>query len=114
MVELISRIKADHKIQKLEEPLSINYAGVSIASVSPQFVFFQVLIDCLLRLQSTPADKKELIDSCEKYYKANHTRMSNIRDLHRLIHQTRLYGGTRKNRCFTRFSMELCEIKIFT
>ena len=80
--ELISRIKADHKIQKkLEEPLSINFfAGTSTAGVNGEFVFFQVLIDCLLRLRSTPTDEKELIDSCEKYYKDNHTELSNIRD----------------------------------
>ena len=80
--ELISRIKADHKIQKkLEEPLSINFfAGTSTAGVDGQFVFFQVLIDCLLHLPSSPTDKKELIYSCKKHYEDNHTELSNIRD----------------------------------
>ena len=80
--ELISRIKADHKIQKkLEEPLSINFfAGTSTAGVDGQFVFFQVLIDCLLRLRSSPTDRKELIDSCKKHYEDNHTELSNIHD----------------------------------
>ncbi|CAF5160798.1 unnamed protein product, partial [Rotaria sp. Silwood1] len=67
--ELVVQIKADHKIQKMvEEPLSINIfttstdAGKSTMGINGQFVFSQVLIDCLLRLKSNQTDTKELID----------------------------------------------------
>ncbi|CAF2868946.1 unnamed protein product [Rotaria sp. Silwood2] len=85
--ELISRIKADHKIQKVvEEPLSISVfntnteAGTSTTGVNGQFVFYQVLIDCLLRLTSTEQDKEELINLCKEQYKGNSTELNNLCD----------------------------------
>ncbi|CAF3311750.1 unnamed protein product, partial [Rotaria sp. Silwood2] len=85
--ELISRINDDHKIQKLvEEPLSINIfitgtdAGTSTTGVNGQFVFSQVLIDCLLRLKYTSTDKKELIRFCQQKYEGNSTELSNLRE----------------------------------
>jgi hypothetical protein len=71
-VELVSQITTDHKIQKkVEEPLSINIfttnvnGGKSTTGVNGQFVFSQILIDCLLRLKSTEIDKDELINCCQ-------------------------------------------------
>ncbi|CAF0947859.1 unnamed protein product [Adineta steineri] len=85
--ELVSRIKADHKIQKMvEEPLSINIftagggAGSSTTGLNGKFVFSQVLTDLLIQLQCTEDDKKELIDLCKKQYKGNNYELSNIRD----------------------------------
>ncbi|CAF4514892.1 unnamed protein product, partial [Rotaria socialis] len=82
--ELITRIKADHKIQKIvEEPLSINIfttGGTSTTGVNGQFVFSQILIECLLRLKPTKADKKELIDRCKQLYQDNQYELSKIHD----------------------------------
>ncbi|CAF4524151.1 unnamed protein product, partial [Rotaria socialis] len=82
--ELITRIKADHKIQKIvEEPLSINIfttGGTLTTGVNGQFVFSQILIDCLLRLKSTKADKKELTDHCKQQYQGNSSELSNLRE----------------------------------
>ncbi|CAM4930260.1 unnamed protein product [Rotaria socialis] len=80
--ELISRIKADYKIQKMvEEPLSINFfTGNSTAGIDGQFIFYQVLIDCLLRLKSTEKDKEELIHRCKKQYEGNSMELSNVND----------------------------------
>ncbi|CAF4427999.1 unnamed protein product [Rotaria magnacalcarata] len=82
--ELITRIKADHKIQKIvEEPLSINIfttGGTSTTGVNGQFIFSQILIDCLLRLKTTKADKKELIDHCKQQYQGNTAELSNLRE----------------------------------
>ncbi len=84
--ELISRINADHQIQKkVEEPLPINIfttsasANKSTTGVNGQFVFFQVLIDCLLRLKSTEADKNELINCCRNEYEGNNSELNNLR-----------------------------------
>ncbi|CAF3774854.1 unnamed protein product, partial [Rotaria sp. Silwood1] len=83
--ELISRIKAEHKIQKMvEEPLSINIfttsagAGKSTTGLNGQFVFSQLLIDCLLRLKYTEEDKKELIRICKQQYEGNSDELSNL------------------------------------
>ncbi|CAF3765586.1 unnamed protein product [Rotaria sp. Silwood1] len=73
--ELVSRIKTDHKIQKkVEEPLSISVLNTSIDTgkstigVNGEFVFSQVLIDCLLRLKSTQTDINELINYLKNEY----------------------------------------------
>ncbi|CAF1000781.1 unnamed protein product [Adineta steineri] len=85
--ELVSQITTDHKIQKkVEEPLSINIfttnvgAGKSTTGVNGEFVFFQILIDCLLRLKSTEIDKNELISLCEKEYEGNYIELNNLRE----------------------------------
>ncbi|CAF3600794.1 unnamed protein product [Rotaria socialis] len=85
--ELLSRIKTDHKIQrKLEEPVTINFfntstkAGKSTTAVNGQFVFSQVLIDCLLRLKSNEEDKTELINYCKHQYEGNNLELNNIRE----------------------------------
>ncbi|CAF3758372.1 unnamed protein product, partial [Rotaria magnacalcarata] len=88
--ELIVRIKADHRIQKkVEEPWSIQIfttvadAGKSTNGVNGQFVFSQVLLDCLLRLKFTEADKNELIDCFKNEYKNNEYELKNIREFER-------------------------------
>ncbi|CAF4134058.1 unnamed protein product, partial [Adineta steineri] len=85
--ELVSQITTDHKIQKkVEEPLSINIfttyigRGKSTTGVNGEFVFSQILVDCLLRLKSTDIDKNELIKLCENEYKGNYTELNNLRE----------------------------------
>ena len=80
--ELISRIQADHKIQvKMDEPLSISIfnGGKSTGEIDGEFVFTQVLIDCLLRIQSIKKDKAELISRCKEEYQGNPAELANIR-----------------------------------
>ena len=83
--ELISCIQTDHKIQKkIEEPLTINIITTqtdkdkSTMGVNGEFVFSQILIDCLLRLKYTQIDKYELIDGCKNEYKRNNFELNNI------------------------------------
>ncbi|CAF1433515.1 unnamed protein product [Adineta steineri] len=85
--ELVSRLTADHKIlQKVEEPLSINIfttkggAGTSTTGVNGQFVFSQILIDCLLRLKSTETDKNELISYFKNQYQGNSSELDTLRE----------------------------------
>jgi tetratricopeptide (TPR) repeat protein len=84
--ELILRITEDQKMQKkVEEPLSINIfttstdGGKSTTELNGEFVFFQLLIDCLLRLKYTQKDKNELINLCKTEYEGNHTELNNLR-----------------------------------
>jgi len=90
--ELISRIKSDHKIQKeVEEPLpAFNIfktgaagGGKSTMGVNGEFVFSQVLIDCLLRLTTTETDKNELIKICEGQYKNIPSELDYIREFNK-------------------------------
>ncbi|CAF0899531.1 unnamed protein product [Adineta steineri] len=85
--ELVSQITTDHKIQKkVEEPFSIYTfttsvgAGKSTTGVNGQFVFSQILVDCLLQLKSTEVDKNELINLCVNEYEGNHTELNNLRE----------------------------------
>jgi len=85
--ELVSLITADHKIlKKVEEPLSYNTfstsggGGTSTKGLNGEFVFTQILIDCLLKLKSKQTDKNELINICKDAYKGNHTELNNLHE----------------------------------
>ncbi|CAF4080405.1 unnamed protein product, partial [Adineta steineri] len=85
--ELVSQITTDHKIQKkVEEPFSIYTfttsvgAGKSTTGVNGQFVFSQILVDCLLQLKSTDIDKNELINCCQNEYEGNDTELNNLHE----------------------------------
>jgi tetratricopeptide (TPR) repeat protein len=66
----------------VEEPLSINIfiAGKSTGGINGQFIFSQVLIDCLLRLKSTSEDTKEFIDCCKEQYNGNSDELRKLRE----------------------------------
>ncbi|CAF2958422.1 unnamed protein product [Rotaria sp. Silwood2] len=81
--ELVARIKADHKsLTRVKEPLSITMfnTGKSTTGVNGQFVFSQVLIDCLLRMESNKRDIDELIARCETEYRGNNTELNRLRE----------------------------------
>ena len=50
----------------------------STTGLNGQFVFSQVLIDCLLRLRYTHVDRSELIDLCKREYEGNYYELKNI------------------------------------
>ena len=80
--ELISQIEADCKaVEGIgKDSLAINYFNTKEQSTSMngQFIFSQVLIDCLLQLKSTEADTNELIQHCKEKYKGNVVELQNI------------------------------------
>jgi tetratricopeptide (TPR) repeat protein len=81
--ELVVRIKRDHKnLTKVTEPLSITMfdTGKSTTGVNGQFVFSQVLIDCLLRMEANQRDIDELISRCKTEYHGNNTELNKIRE----------------------------------
>jgi tetratricopeptide (TPR) repeat protein len=76
--DLVTRIAKDHDVQKkVDEPLPIDIftanasAGHTTMGVNGQFVFSQVLFDCLFRLKHNKADKAELISCCKNEYADN-------------------------------------------
>ncbi|CAF3822875.1 unnamed protein product [Rotaria sp. Silwood1] len=85
--ELISRIQADHNTEKENEQLlsisirpTMTSERVKELGINTQFVFSQTLINCLLRLRSTPRDKKELISCCKKDYEGNNVELSKLHE----------------------------------
>ncbi|CAF4210440.1 unnamed protein product, partial [Adineta steineri] len=87
MDELVSQIHEDHKNpRKMEEPVWMNMfttisdAGKSTTGINGQFAFFQVLLDCLLRLKSNENDRNELISYCEKEYEGNQSELNHLHE----------------------------------
>jgi hypothetical protein len=71
---------------KTEETLSLNFfttsrgTGKSTTVINGQFVFSQLLVDCLVRLKSNETDKQELITHCETEYKSKSAELTNLRE----------------------------------
>lgn len=81
--ELIDQIRENHRIEKqIEEPLAINIFSVghgqSTSGLNGNFVFSQILIDCLLRLKSTDRDREELIEVLKHQYQENQVELNHI------------------------------------
>ncbi|CAF1195107.1 unnamed protein product [Adineta steineri] len=90
MDELVSQIYEDHKnSRKIEEPVWMNMfttisdAGKSTTGINGQFAFSQLLLDCLLRLQSNENDRNELISYCEKEYEGNQNELNHLHEFQR-------------------------------
>jgi tetratricopeptide (TPR) repeat protein len=79
--ELIHQIQADQTQQqhhKIDEPLTISIFNShmqgeeqSSTELNGQFIHSQLLIDCLLRMKSSPQERQEFIDLCAQQYKNN-------------------------------------------
>ncbi|CAF1278691.1 unnamed protein product [Rotaria magnacalcarata] len=85
--ELINRIQQDQTKRtkiKVDEVLSINIfnkdQGQSTTGLNGQFVHFQLLIDCLLRMKSSTQERNDLIHLCKEEYKGNPHELSIIND----------------------------------
>lgn len=88
--DLATQITDDHSIQKkVGEPLPIDIFTTNAGSdqstmgVNGQFIFSQVLFDCLLRLKSNQTDITELISYCRNEYESNSTELNNIAEFER-------------------------------
>lgn len=91
--DLISRIKQDQKNwlikpqngrMKAEESLSYKTFtvckdnGSSTTGINGQFIYFQLLMDCLLRLEANEIDQEELIDYCKTKYQHDKLELDRI------------------------------------
>ena len=71
---------------KVEEPLSINIFSTnenidkSTTGLNGQFVYSQLLIDCLLKLESNEADNNQLISLCKEQYKDNRNELKIVHE----------------------------------
>ena len=77
--EIISQIK-------FEEPLTVNTfstdtnMGMSTTGLNGNFVYYQLLIDCLLRMKTNQAHKNELIHILNDLYEGSHTQLKLIQE----------------------------------
>ncbi|CAF3412844.1 unnamed protein product [Rotaria sp. Silwood1] len=88
--ELIQRIQADYnqrQFHNLDEILSINFfhsektdEKLLSANLNADFIYSQMLIDCLICMQSSPNDKNELITLCKQQYKNNPNELSIVEE----------------------------------
>ena len=54
--------------------------GKSTTGLNGQFLYVQLLFNCLVRMQSSSSDKNELVSLCKAQYKNNYTELKNIHD----------------------------------
>lgn len=83
--ELFIRIEKDYNQQqyeKIHEPISIKMYEDWQTSVKEyeNFLHFQMLIDCLIRMKPMPNEKNQLVDFCKEYYKNNYTELKIINE----------------------------------
>ena len=83
--QLIEEIKSDQNIRmKIEEPLSIDVFNIdnnedkSTSDLNGKFIYFQLLLDCILRIKSNENDKNELISLYKDEYTGNTIELRNI------------------------------------
>jgi ADP-ribosyltransferase exoenzyme len=71
---------------KVQEALSIRFfekGGKSTGEINGKFVFYQVLLDCLLRLKYDREDEIELMNIYKAEYKGNHYELDILDEYHR-------------------------------
>ncbi|CAF1384554.1 unnamed protein product [Rotaria sordida] len=85
--DLVDQIKLDQKDRlKQEEPMSMNIYNVSsnahksTTELNGHFIHSLLLIDVLLRMKSTDADKKKLIQVCKDEYHGNEPQLAVVRE----------------------------------
>ncbi|CAF1065387.1 unnamed protein product [Rotaria sordida] len=83
--ELIEQIEKDYIQQqhdKIDEPLSIKIFDEKQISTDlyEQFFHDQLLIDCLIRMNSSSNDKEELIALCQQYYKKDNIQLMIVQE----------------------------------
>jgi len=72
--------------RKMDESLPIdiyNSDGQSTTGLNGRFVYSQILIDCILRLQSNEYDRHELLQFCRDRYQTNSIELQHLNDFER-------------------------------
>jgi hypothetical protein len=88
--ELVHQVQSDQtqrQLCKLDEGLAIRICnsnsddeGQSSTGLNGQFVHFQLLVDCLIRMKSLTNDKDELIILCKQLYKGNASELNIVKE----------------------------------
>ncbi|CAF1216028.1 unnamed protein product [Rotaria sp. Silwood1] len=91
--DLLNQIQLDHfkRIEnKVDEPFIINISKFnnnnnniidkSTKELNGEFLYSQLLMDCLLRMKSNLTDKNEFINLCKKFYENNSKELNLIKE----------------------------------
>ncbi|CAF2408453.1 unnamed protein product [Rotaria sp. Silwood2] len=88
--ELVQRVQTDYnqrQFYNLDEILSINFfrsrktdEKLLSTNLNADFIYSQMLIDCLICMQSSSNDKNELIALCKQQYKNNPNELSIVEE----------------------------------
>lgn len=75
MIEKIQSHQKQRQHYKVDEPLLFDIFQCkndrTATELNGKFIYFQLLIDCLIRMTSTSDERDELIRSCKQQYKGN-------------------------------------------
>lgn len=76
--------KADEAFQINTFMTDKNNVGRSTTEINGQFIYHQLLIDCLMRMESSTADEKsEFIALCKRQYKGNNNKLAIVNEFER-------------------------------
>jgi hypothetical protein len=91
--DLVHQIQTDQtqrQRHKIDEALSISVfnsnadgEGQSSTGLNGQFIHSQLLIDCLIRMESLPNEKQELITFCKQEYQKNSAYVEIVKEFER-------------------------------
>ena len=71
-LDLVAQIQSDRERRKKgDEPILFTVQGQSTSELNGEFVHSQIVIDVLLRIKPTEADRDEFISRCKKTYEGN-------------------------------------------
>ncbi|CAF1465486.1 unnamed protein product, partial [Didymodactylos carnosus] len=104
--ELVSVIQKDQAKRAKEEDLTCSLSVFnraenkeeSSSGLNSSFLYFQLLIDILLRIKYSPKSQQELIDLCKQQYKGIAAELDNLREFEQTYSSDRaLYWYTRES-----------------
>ena len=75
--ELVSQIKQNHSVEE-SLPIDIFVGGQSTNELNVKFLFFQVFIECLLKLKANDQDQNELFQKLKDQYKKSPGEIENV------------------------------------
>ena len=92
--ELVSQIKQNHSVKE-SLPIDIFVGGQSTNELNVKFLFFQVFIECLLKLKANDEDQNELFQKLKDHYKKSPGGIKNIKEIKNINDFQKEYVSTK-------------------
>jgi len=104
--EFLTEIQSDQ--HKVDESLSISIFKTTInqdqstIEFNNQFIYFQLLLDCLLRMEINLPTQTQLISFCREIYKTNQSQLDMIDEFERTYSSNQAIEWYKRNTCFSK------------
>ncbi len=104
--EFLIELQSDQ--HKIDEYLSISIFKIninqdqSIIELNNQFIYFQLLIDCLLRMKINLSNQTQLISLCREIYKTNKIQLDIIDEFEQNYSSNQALEWYKRNTCFSK------------